>query len=358
MSRKQEYKNEITTSLTPRRIYEYLDKYVIGQDRSKKVLSIASYNHLKRLQYFYTFRKTTLRKSNILLIGPSGSGKTHLARNLAECLKVPFSIADATEFTEAGYYGKDVEVMIGELLHKTGLNPEDTEKGIVFIDEIDKIARRGETAKTGAGTRDIGGEGVQQSLLKIVEGQKIYVPYNVTQHWNKHDFVEIDTSNILFIGAGCFDGIERSKQKNSIGFTEKYKRNKGANSITNEDLRKYGLIPELLGRFPVKVELDELNKEDLKKILTVPPDSIIKEYTELLAIDDIKLTIHSTAIDSIVDYAIEQKIGARGLRSIIEIVMEDIMFEAPEMKKKTVKITKKYVDKALSNVEGDLAFTE
>src|SRR5215467_9110571 len=201
------YDRPETPVLTPREIYEYLDKFVIGQTRAKRVVSIAAYNHLKRCNAKTVRGKKLIKKSNILMIGPTGCGKTHIARNLAECLKVPFTIVDATEYTEAGYYGKDVEVMVAELLFKANHAIEETQRGVIFIDEVDKIARRAHGARTGAGSRDIGGEGVQQALLKLLEGREIFVPLNVTQHWNKHDFVQIDTSDILFIAAGTFSDL-------------------------------------------------------------------------------------------------------------------------------------------------------
>jgi ATP-dependent Clp protease ATP-binding subunit ClpX len=225
---------------TPREIYAELDKYVIGQERAKRVISIAAYNHLKRVELRARGEDIVPKKSNILLIGPTGCGKTHIARNLARILNVPFTVVDATEYTEAGYYGKDVEVMIGELLFKTDLDVEATQKGIIFIDEIDKIARRGHGARTGAGSRDIGGEGVQQGLLKLLEGQEIFVPLNVTQHWNKHDFTLVDTTDILFICAGTFSDLQRGTGSTEIGFT-----GQGANRLPRigvKALLEYGLL--------------------------------------------------------------------------------------------------------------------
>src|SRR3954471_4238590 len=204
--------------LTPRQIFEHLDRYVIGQERAKRTIAIAAYNHLKRCAQKTVAGKPLLKKANVLLIGPTGSGKTHLARTLAQCLDVPFAVADATEYTEAGYYGKDVEVMVGELLHKADQDLELAQRGIVFIDEIDKIARRSQGARTGAGARDIGGEGVQQALLKLLEGREIFAPLNVTQHWNKHDFVVVDTQDILFIAAGTFSDLRVADEPKTVGF--------------------------------------------------------------------------------------------------------------------------------------------
>src|SRR3954451_7256321 len=242
--------------VTPRRIYEQLDQYVIGQKQAKEVLAIAAYNHLKRIEYLKFGGEIAIRKSNILMIGPSGSGKTYLARTLAKILDVPFAYNDATAFTEAGYYGEDVEVAIGRLLYATNQNVSSAENGIVFIDEIDKIARRGGGARTGTGARDIGGEGVQQALLKILEGEKIFVPVNVTAHWNKYDYVEVDIANVLFICAGSFTDIDDGADAKPIGFFGD--DSTPQREISSEDLVKYGFLPELLGRLPVRVQLETL----------------------------------------------------------------------------------------------------
>jgi len=244
--------------VTPRRIFEQLDQYVIGQKHAKEVLAIAAYNHLKRIEYLKFGGEVSIRKSNILMMGPSGSGKTYLARTLAKILDVPFAYNDATAFTEAGYYGEDVEVAIGRLLYATNQNVDAAENGIVFIDEIDKIARRNGGPRTGAGSRDIGGEGVQQALLKILEGEKIFVPLNVTAHWNKYDYAEVDVSNILFICAGSFTDLDEETESKPIGFFENNGHER--DEITSEDLVKYGFLPELLGRLPVRVQLDEIGR--------------------------------------------------------------------------------------------------
>lgn len=271
--------------VTPRRIFEQLDHYVVGQRHAKEVLAIAAYNHLKRIEYLKFGGDTTIRKSNILMMGPSGSGKTYLARTLAKILDVPFAYNDATAFTEAGYYGEDVEVAIGRLLYATNQDVDAAENGIVFIDEIDKIARRSGGARTGAGSRDIGGEGVQQALLKILEGNKIFVPLNVTAHWNKYDYVEIDISNVLFICAGSFSDLDESPAAKSIGF---FSENDGARrEVTTEELVKYGFLPEVVGRLPVRVELDPLTIDDLVTILTQPREAMIPEYQRLCALDQI-----------------------------------------------------------------------
>ena len=248
--------------LTPRQIFEYLDRYVVGQERAKRTIAIAAYNHLKRCAQKTVAGKRLLKKSNVLLVGPTGSGKTHLARTLAQCLEVPFAVADATEYTEAGYYGKDVEVMIGELLHRADQDVELAQRGIIFIDEVDKIARRSQGARTGAGTRDIGGEGVQQSLLKLLEGREVFAPLNVTQHWNKHDFVVVDTQDILFIAAGTFGDLRLADEPKAVGFGAAGEAGVGvgvgvhmaSRRVTEKELLDYGLLAEFLGRVPVRVE--------------------------------------------------------------------------------------------------------
>src|SRR5437870_5079358 len=280
--------------LTPRKIYEHLDRYVIGQTAAKRAVATAAHQHLKRIEQRRLGRQTLLRKSNLLLMGPTGSGKTHIARKLADLLEVPFTVVDATEYTEAGYYGKDVEVMVAELLFKSGHSIDATERGIIFIDEIDKIARRSGGARTGAGSRDIGGEGVQQALLKILEGEKIFVPLNVTAHWNKYDYVEIDISNILFICAGSFSDMEEGGDNKPIGF---FGDDSGhAREVSTEDLVKYGFLPELLGRLPVRVELDALSADDLVTILTQPREAVIPEYQRLCAADQSQLEFTREAL--------------------------------------------------------------
>ncbi len=322
--------------LTPRRIFEHLDKHVIGQTRAKRTIAIAAYNHLKRCAQKSRAKKL-IKKSNILMIGPTGCGKTHIARHLAELLDVPFTIADATEYTEAGYYGKDVEVMIAELLFKADHAIEDAQRGIVFVDEIDKIARRSSGARTGAGSRDIGGEGVQQSLLKLFEGREIFVPLNVTQHWNKHDFVQMDTQDILFICAGTFSDIKLYEAEKSLGFGSSGSGGSSAprdkkRRVGTKELLDYGMMGELLGRLPVVVELDALGEDELFQVMTVPPDSVVREYVELLALDDVEVRFAEGALREIVRYAVHRKLGARGLRSILEEVCHDLMFDAPDLK--------------------------
>ena len=322
---------------TPRQIYEHLDRYVIGQEKAKRTLAIAAHNHFKRLRRRAECpepRDTLLKKSNILMVGPSGTGKTHLARHLSRVLQVPLVVVDATEYTEAGYYGKDVEVMLGELLFAADLEVEKAQQGIVFIDEIDKIARRNHGERTGAGARDIGGEGVQQSLLKLLEGTTVYVPYNLTQHWSKHDFVQMDTTDILFICAGTFTDMRRGAGRRQTGFNASAPTDPGLvpydQRVRVEDLLEYGMIAEFMGRLPVIVELGELAEDELVRIFTEPPDSILREYQELFALDHLELVVEPEALAEIAHFAKRRKLGARSLRAIFEDVLHDFMFEAPE----------------------------
>jgi ATP-dependent Clp protease ATP-binding subunit ClpX len=346
------------TSPTPREIFGYLDRYVIGQERAKRAVAIAAYNHLKRCAQPKA-QQHLIKKSNLLLIGPTGCGKTHIARNLANCLKVPITVADATEYTEAGYYGKDVEVMIAELLFKAGQSIEEAQRGIVFIDEIDKIARRSQGARNGAGSRDIGGEGVQQALLKLLEGREIFVPLNVTQHWNKHDFVQIDTANILFICAGTFSDISPyDGDSRRIGFDEAEGRRGvgGAGGgrqrrIGMKDLLDYGMLAELMGRLAVVVQLQPLGEDQLLEILTGPPDSLVKEYQALLKLDGVQLEFEDEGLRHVVRYAQRRKIGARGLRAILEDVCQDLMFDAPERRGETVVVTETFVRDRLQRLD-------
>jgi ATP-dependent Clp protease ATP-binding subunit ClpX len=336
--------------LTPRQIFTYLDRYVVGQERAKRTVAIAAYNHLKRCGQPTPAGKRLIKKSNLLLLGPTGSGKTHIARTLAQCLEVPFTVADATEYTEAGYYGKDVEVMVGELLHRADQDVELAQRGIVFIDEIDKIARRSQGARTGAGTRDIGGEGVQQSLLKLLEGREVFAPLNVTQHWNKHDFVVLDTQDILFIAAGTFSDLRLSDGGKPIGFGAS-----GAGPAihsrraTEKELLDYGFLAEFLGRLPVRVELDPLSEEDLFLVMTAPPDAVVREYQALLKMDGVDLELTEGAMRLIARHCIHRRTGARSLRTIVEGVCHDIMFEAPERKGETITLDADFVAERLTH---------
>lgn len=341
---------ELPALLTPSRIYRELNQHVIGQERAKKAVAIAAYSHVKRTRARAAGAPLLARKSNILLIGPTGCGKTHIARTLARFLEVPFVIADATEYTEAGYYGKDVEVMIGELLLNANMDPDLAGRGIVFVDEVDKIARRSHGAVTGAGNRDIGGEGVQQGLLKLLEGRRIFCPTNVTQHWSKHDFVPVDTTDILFICAGTFSDLHmygnRSKR---LGFTGAVGET-GGPAITEKDLLRYGMLAEFLGRLPVQVRMDALTEDELLAVLTQPRDSLLAEYAELLSLDGVVLDWDPTGLREIVAQACRRETGARGMKAVLEDVMSEALFQGPELAGTTLRIDRDYVREALAAV--------
>ena len=339
--------------LTPRQIFNYLDRYVVGQERAKRTVAIAAYNHLKRCAQPTPAGKRLVKKSNLLLLGPTGSGKTHIARTLANCLEVPFTVADATEYTEAGYYGKDVEVMVGELLHHADQDVERAQRGIVFIDEIDKIARRSQGARTGAGARDIGGEGVQQSLLKMLEGREIFAPLNVTQHWNKHDFVVVDTQDILFIAAGTFTDLALARPAKPVGFGAVADEARApARRVDEKELMDYGLLAELLGRLPVRVELDPLTEDDLYLIMTGPPDAVVREYQALLGMDGVDLRFSEGALRLVAAHCLRRRTGARSLRTLVEELCHDVMFEAPERRGETVTIEADAVAAHLERLGG------
>ena len=337
----------------PHEIKAYLDQYVIGQDEAKRFLAVSVYNHYKRLQQPEDKDGVEIEKSNIIMVGSTGTGKTLLARTIAKLLDVPFTIVDATVFTEAGYVGEDVESILSRLLQVADFDQAAAGRGIVFIDEIDKIARKSDNPSI---TRDVSGEGVQQSMLKLLEGSIVNVPPKGGRKHPDQDYIHLDTRNILFICGGAFDGIERKIAQrlnthvvgyNSVQNVRRIDKNDMMQYILPQDLKSFGLIPELIGRLPVLTYLNPLDREALRKILVEPKNSIVKQYEKLFMMDGIKLTFPEETLDYLVDQAMEYKLGARGLRSIVESVMMDAMFDVPSQKVKSFVVTLDYAKKQL-----------
>ena len=344
-----------TRTLNPKAIKEYLDDYVVGQEYSKKVISVSVYNHYKRISQ-ENEDNIEIEKSNVVMVGPTGTGKTLIAKTISKLLDVPLAIVDATVLTEAGYVGEDVENILTRLLQASDYNVEKAERGIIFIDEIDKISRKSDNPSI---TRDVSGEGVQQALLKLMEGAVVNVPPKGGRKHPDQNFIKLNTSNILFIAGGAFNGIEKIISKrlnmNAVGFKNSKIKSVGESkhiikNIIPNDLKDFGLIPEILGRLPILTYMLELDSADLKKVLTEPKNSLIKQYVKLFEIDGIKLDFDDDALDYIIRKAIEFKLGARGLRSICESILIDDMFNMPGSNKKSLSINKKYIEGKLDGL--------
>ena len=350
---------DLETLPKPEEIKAYLDQYVIGQETAKRYLSVAVYNHYKRLNQSRD-DDIDIEKSNIIIVGPTGTGKTLLAKTIARMLKVPFAIVDATVLTEAGYVGEDIESLLTRLLAACDYNVAEAERGIVFIDEIDKIARKGDNPSI---TRDVSGEGVQQGLLKLLEGSVVNVPPQGGRKHPEQKMIAVDTKNILFICGGAFEGIERKialrLNTHVVGYgagnhVSKTDREKLLHFVAPQDLRSYGLIPEIVGRLPILTNLEPLDRDALLRILTEPKNAIIRQYKKLLEMDGVELVIEKDVLGFIVDKAIEYKLGARGLRSLFETIMIDVMYQAPSLKKKRYVLTREFAENQLSKSNFEL----
>jgi ATP-dependent Clp protease ATP-binding subunit ClpX len=360
-SAKSKTESEFKFDKKPSDIVAYLNDYIIGQDFAKKVIAVAIYNHYKRIGKQNVSEDVEIEKSNILLVGNTGTGKTLLAKTVAKLLSVPFAIADATAFTQSGYVGEDIESVISRLLQNCNYNIESAQKGIVFIDEIDKIARKGENPSI---TRDVAGEGVQQGLLKLLEGSEILVPPQGGRKHPEQPMVKVDTKNILFICGGAFEGLERiiaqRVNKSSVGFkkTKEKEREIQKENLLKQvnalDIKKFGIIPELLGRLPVVVHLNPLDRKALQKILLEPKNSIIKQYKALLKLDGKKLEFSPDCVEFILDRAMEYELGARGLRSICEAIMTDVMYDSPNSESEKIIVTKDIAERNFNQNSGYL----